>query len=294
MPQPGVLGNRSASQDVDRHAGRSKRGYILSVIEKEIIGPRSVTRLPKLFEVLAKAPDGMTLAELSVALETPKSSLLNLLRPLVGDGYLTHGAGRYLLGPMLFRLAADILSQWKLPRLIRPYMEEVLERTGETVVLCVLDRDAEVVTYVEVIESNQAVRFSTSVGKTRPLYCTAAGRVLLAFSDKPWREAYMKHVNLKRMTPTTTTSRPALVRKLEEVRKTGVSLSYGEANQGLTALSVPLFGANGDVVAALMVAGPSERFEGALGAIREAVVDVATRASGALHGANGSERDAAA
>jgi DNA-binding IclR family transcriptional regulator len=35
-------------------------------------------------------------------------------------------------------------------------------------------------TYVDVIDSRNAVRFTVSVGDRRPLYCTAGGRVLLA------------------------------------------------------------------------------------------------------------------
>ena len=53
-----------------------------------VTGPRSLTRLLGLFDVLAKSKHGMSLAELNQALQSPKSSLLNLLRPLVIDGYL--------------------------------------------------------------------------------------------------------------------------------------------------------------------------------------------------------------
>ena len=51
--------------------------------DRDVGGPRSLTRLLGLFGVLSHARDGMSLAELNVALESPKSSLLNLLRPLV-------------------------------------------------------------------------------------------------------------------------------------------------------------------------------------------------------------------
>ena len=74
----------------------------------EVTGPRSLTRLLGLFDVLAKSKDGMTLAELNQALKSPKSSLLNLLRPLVG-----HTPSKLLLASALgggaLLLAADIL-----------------------------------------------------------------------------------------------------------------------------------------------------------------------------------------
>ena len=63
-------------------------------------GPRALARLLALFDALSLASNGMTLAELNVALESPKSSLLNLLRPLVAEGFLVHSAGTYNLWPL--------------------------------------------------------------------------------------------------------------------------------------------------------------------------------------------------
>ncbi|MFL6679759.1 MAG: helix-turn-helix domain-containing protein, partial [Burkholderiaceae bacterium] len=56
--------------------------------DRDATGPRSLARLLGLFDVLSLMPNGMSLAELNVTLESPKSSLLNLLRPLVAEGYL--------------------------------------------------------------------------------------------------------------------------------------------------------------------------------------------------------------
>src|ERR1700739_3579940 len=100
--------------------------------ERDVAGPRSLMRLLGLFDVLSLAPNGLSLAELNATLDSPKSSLLNLLPPLVADGYLVHSAGTYRLGPSIFRLASGVLSAWKLPNLIRPFLEELVERTGET------------------------------------------------------------------------------------------------------------------------------------------------------------------
>ena len=94
-------------------------------------GPRSLARLLGLFEVLAKSSKGLTLAELNALLKSPKSSLLNLLRPLVIEGYLTYEDGRYWLGTSIFRLSASIMSVWNFSSTLRPYLEELAERSGE-------------------------------------------------------------------------------------------------------------------------------------------------------------------
>ena len=90
----------------------TKNVGIIGTPEREIAGPRALTRILRLFDTLAKSSDGLSLAELNTVLESPKSSLLNLLRPLVADGYLMHSHGMYRLGPTAFRLAANIMSAW--------------------------------------------------------------------------------------------------------------------------------------------------------------------------------------
>jgi len=70
---------------------------------------RSSARLVAALEALTRAEEGMGLAELSIAVGAPKSSLLGILRSLVRLGYLAHAHGLYRLGPRSFRLAADML-----------------------------------------------------------------------------------------------------------------------------------------------------------------------------------------
>src|SRR5690606_32171468 len=140
----------------------------------------------QLFEVVARSDEGLSLSELSVALKAPKSSLLLLLKPLVSRGYLNHASARYMLGSAAFTMATTMLSARKFPKLIRTYMEELAERTGESIFLAALDRDAKTVTYIECVESSQAIRYAVPAGSVRPLYPSAAGRALLAFQDTEW------------------------------------------------------------------------------------------------------------
>lgn len=244
-------------------------------------------RVFALLDAIAGAADGLTLSELSAALEAPKSSLLVLLRPLVAMGYLDHGSARYTLGGAAFRIASDILSARQFPKLVRAYMEELAARTRESVFLAALDADARTVTYVECIESPQAVRYVVPAGTTRALYASAAGRVLLAFQDEAWRERYLKSVRIERLTPRTVTDRDALRRELQAIRKSGVAVVVGEAIEGAAGLAAPLAAADGTVRHALLVGAPVERFQRELPALRRAMQDVITRASGAMRRTGG-------
>lgn len=246
----------------------------------DVTGPRSLTRLLGLFDVLAKSKDGMTLAELNQALQSPKSSLLNLLRPLVIDGFLACDNGRYRLGPSIFRLAANIMSVWNFSSTMRPYLEELAQMSEESVYLGVLDTVGSVITYVDSIDSPKAVRFSVPVGAARPLYSTAAGRVLLAFGDQDWVDEYLKNTKVTAFTPYTVTSRKALRDELENIRKTRVSVSMGETFPESGAIAAPIFGADGKLIAAIAIGAPVSRLEPRLPELRPIISDIAARASG--------------
>jgi DNA-binding IclR family transcriptional regulator len=106
-----------------------------------------------------------------------------LLRGLAVADLVVVAEGSYQLGQGAFGLGSALLEARR--RLqssdpVREGMRRLVARSGETVLFGVRDADASSLTYVEVIESQNAVRFAVSVGDRRPLYCTAGGRVVLA------------------------------------------------------------------------------------------------------------------
>lgn len=259
----------------------------IPALEKDALGPRSLMRLLGLFDVLAKSADGMSLAELNVALETPKSSLLNLLRPLVAEAYLMHDGVRYRLGPAIFRMSANVMAAWNFSKVLRPFLHELSHACKETVYLGVLDVEEKVVTYVEVLESAQSVRYSIAVGQRRPLYCTAAGRILLAHAPAPFLEAYLRTVNLEKLTPYTRCTSGALIEELAQVRDTGIAISKGEWVTESGGMSVPIRAPDGAVIAAMAIGAPIERFEANVQQLQKSLLDVARRASGSVIGGHG-------
>lgn len=222
--------------------------------------PRSVARLLGVFEAIAGHAGAMSLAELSVALASPKSSLLVMLRQLVAHGYLVHADARYHLGPDIYRLASDVLRHRRFPDVARARMAAVAQESGETVILATLDAAARTVTYVECIESRHAVRYVVPMGSTRPLYCSAAGLCLLAHQDEAWQAAYLGDTPLVALTPLTMTDPATLRVRLAGIRRDGVAESAGEAVADAAGVAAPIVDADGAVRTALLVAAPVQRF----------------------------------
>jgi len=247
--------------------------------ERDNTGPRSLTRLLGLFDVLSLTQNGMSLAELSATLASPKSSLLNLLRPLVAEGYLIHADGSYRIGPSIIRLSASVMSAWNFPKMIRPFMEELVERTGETVLLGVLNREAKAVAFVELVNSPHPVRLQVPVGTVRPLYASPTGWLLLAYADKGFRDPYMASVQFKLKMPAGI-ARASIMREMAKIRTEGVCSSIDTPIAGVGSVIAPVFDGNGECIASLTVAGPADRFRKDMDVLRATVKEVAARASG--------------
>ena len=231
------------------------------VTEADGSSGRSSARLVAALEALTRAEEGMGLAELSLAVGAPKSSLLGILRSLVRLGYLAHAHGLYRLGPRSFRLAADMLAVRRFPSLVRPVLQDLHTQTEETVFLVQLDDVARRVTYVEGIDSPNPVRYTVPTGTTRPLYVSAGGLMLLAFQDPGFIDTYLRAVPLDPLTPRTITDVAKLRQRLQTIRREGFGVSIGETVPGAAGIAAPIFNADGSVTAGLLIAAPIERFE---------------------------------
>ena len=222
-------------------------------------GPRAMSRVLHLFATLAGQRDGMTLSQLSQALEVPKSTFLNSLKPLVIDGYLVADGPLYRLGPGAFRLAAGIMSSFSLPGMIQTYVRSLAAKTRESVGLGVADWELGRVIYVEAVQSTRPVLYAMRSGISAPLYASAAGRVLLAHAPLAQRDEYLDRRSFRPLTGKTQTDPQALREQLGEIRTQGYCLSFGELLEDTAAMAAPVFGTEDQILGALMIGAPIER-----------------------------------
>src|SRR5262249_2642405 len=181
---------------------------------------------------------------------TPKSSLLPLLRTLTARGYLEHvRAGEYQLGPKALDLGRGAAAHRELPEIARPALGALMRRTGGTVFLAMLSSDSAAVGYVDKVESEQLIRYSSGGGGRRPVHATSSGRAILAFLDPPRREEVLRSLRLERYTERTVSTLTDLQAALEHIRRTGVSVNLGEVVAGASGISAPIFDRHGDVIA---------------------------------------------
>ena len=223
-------------------------------------GHRAANRVVDILELLAKSGDGLALRDVSAQLEAPKSSLLPLLRALTARGYLAQGrAGEYRLGAGAHDLGAAAPVQRELVEVARPAVVDLMRRTGETVFVGTLSSDRHSIVYVDKVESDHVIRYAGGVGDRRPLHATSSGKVILAFLSEDEREEILQSLSLSRHTEHTVTSLAALRAALDEIRRTGVSVTAEEVVAGASGIAAPVFDRYGRVAGACAIGGPTGR-----------------------------------
>ncbi len=198
-------------------------------------------------------------AELVERLHLHKSTVYRLLEALRCHSLieLEAGTGRYHLGMKAFELGTLAIARLEVDKCARPVLEGLVEGTGETAHLCVLDGSD--VVYTAKVESRQVLRIPSGVGRRNPAYCTGVGKAILAFLPEDQLERYLAATTLRAFTPNTIVEAEALRKELRQVRSRGYSVDDEEIEADIRCVGAPVFDHTGRVMAGISVAGPSAR-----------------------------------
>jgi IclR family acetate operon transcriptional repressor len=220
-------------------------------------GLRSVGRAVRALELIAEGGD-MGVSELGRKLDVHKATASRLLATLADRGLVERDpfSERYRLGFGLIRLAGAAMTGLDLVRSARPILEELAERTRETVNVGVVSGDG--VVYVDQVAGSRAIVTVNWVGQRTPLHCTSNGKVLMAFMEQRELDRMLGRP-LERCTPRSITDPAALRSQLDDVRRRGWAQTLEELEEGLNAVAAPVRQADGRVTAALSVSGPAFR-----------------------------------
>jgi IclR family acetate operon transcriptional repressor len=217
-------------------------------------GVQSVERAFELLEILASCGGSLALGELAARAELPQPTIHRFVRTLLTMGYVRQLEDRrYALGPRLVRLgesAAQLIGSWS-----RPHLAELVERTGESANMAVLDNDRAV--YVAQVPSPHAMRMFTEVGRRVHLHCTGVGKALLMQLPNDAVHALMTRVGMPTSSENSYTTPEALIRDIELSRSRGYAVDEGEQEIGVRCLAVPV--PQAPTLTVISISGPAMR-----------------------------------
>ncbi len=231
--------------------GNGERGSVAAV--------QSVDRALSVLEILAAHGEaGVT--DIAAELGVHKSTAFRLVAVLESRGFVEQLAdrGKYRLGFGVVRLAGAAAAQLDIAQEGRRVCQALAADLEETVNIAILDSDRAV--NVSQVRGPAALSTHNWVGQGTPLHATSSGKVLLAHASDAVRKGVLSR-ELQRYTPATITDPEVLRQHLDRIVEQGWGSTVEEFEVGLSAVAAPVRGADGDVIAALSVSGPSFRMD---------------------------------
>jgi IclR family transcriptional regulator, acetate operon repressor len=217
-------------------------------------GVQSVQRAFELLEIMAGAGTPIAFGDLAARAELPQPTIHRLVRTLLNMGYVRQLPNRYYaLGPKLIRLgesAARLIGAWS-----RPHLVGLVERTGESANMAVMDNDMAV--YVAQVPSPHSMRMFTEVGRRVHLHSTGVGKALLMQLPDDAVLAVLERTGMPTSSKNTLATAAALMRDLEVSRSRGYAIDEGEQETGVRCFAVPV--PDAPTLTAISISGPESR-----------------------------------
>ena len=219
---------------------------------------RGLTILDLLVEIESdpvRRAKGVSVQQVATTLGIHKSSASRLMQTLVSTGYAvaTSPSRRgFRLGPAVQTSEQLQPAQRRLSTMARPYLERLVDTTGECSHAAVSAGTSALV--IDDVETGKSLRVVAGTGRRVPLHCTSAGKVLLAHGLATSPDA------LPARTSRTITDGDRLAVELALIVEQGYSVDDEENDEGVRCISAPVReGRDGPVIGCIGIDGPSIR-----------------------------------
>jgi len=225
----------------------------------------------------------MGTVELSEKLDFHPATVSRILQILSRKGFLqlNQRTRRFALGPSTFELGRTLFRSLNgdLLTVAIPYLVDLREEVGETVVFETMAGDHPVVTYIA--QGKRSLSVKPNIGDRVPIHVSPGAKAILAFSD-PKMVSRVLGKELERLTPYTVTDRETLDVQLKEIRRWKVAFCREEMVIGVNTIGVPIFNHEDKAVAAVVIAGLASRVKcdaesDMVGALKRAARDISAQ-----------------
>ena len=231
-------------------AKKEKSEYIIQAVDHAL----------DLLEQFHDEVDELGVTELSKRLKLHKNNVFRLLATLESRGYIEQNrvTENYRLGLKTLELGQTFIKQMGLLRQSRPILEALVRDCNETTYVSIL-KEFHIV-YLDAVETDLTVRVVPRVGSRLPAYCTAAGKIQLAYMTEEELDNFLPTKELKRFTPNTVTGRDELKVDLKKVAELGYAIDNEELDIGVRCVAAPIRDYTRRIIGAVSISGPSMRF----------------------------------
>ena len=210
---------------------------------------QSLSRTFDILEILSKEQKGLSLTDISNAVDLHKSTVYRLLSSLMERGYIEKRDTKYRLGLEFVELCSIYLNSLELKTEAEPVLRDLSMITSQIAFLAIMT-EKEIV-YIDKMENYNSMRKYSIIGQRRPAYCTSLGKAfLMGMTDDEVRE-FMKTEKMVSVTPTTICDIDELLENVELSRKRGWALDNEEFEENIRCIGAPIYDYRGVTIAAV-------------------------------------------
>lgn len=216
---------------------------------------RSVERVLAMLALFAESEDEVAAEDIRRALNIPRSTCFRLLKCLVDARFIERLDQGYTIGPLARKLGGQPWQHQYLRRLFAHRIRAASEVSHKTVNLNVLHRDNYRLCILQVHSSFQEIRHYTPLETPLPLYVGSAGKCIWAHLPEELRtEIYETNAAMIAL------PREEQFAQLDLFRAQGYAVSRGERVSGVSSVSIPLFGREGELLGSLTMSEVTQLF----------------------------------
>jgi IclR family KDG regulon transcriptional repressor len=241
---------------------------------------QSVQRAMQILNLFTFSTPRLGISEISRALNLHKAAVLGLVKTLADGAFLHQDpeTRKYQLGLKIYELGFITAGNLEINRQASNPVHELAKKTQSLVHVAIPQENSAVITLDAYPRSTPFL--SRQFGPRVALYCTALGKIFLAFMEQNEIEAYISRSEFVRHTPNTILGRGQLMEELKETRNRGYSINREEHLLNRAAIGAPVFGRDGRVVASIaLVRNPRDILGEQLEVLAKEVTDTALEIS---------------
>ncbi len=211
-----------------------------------------------LLEVIEQANAPVTLNSLWKKVQWDKATIHRLLATLEKRGYINRDpkTKSYTLGIKIYGLYNSLINELDLQGITHPYLNQLVQETGESAHLAVaLEKN---IVFIDRVVGSDVISVNTQIGSREPIHCTALGKAYIAYYAEE-EIIDLVDAELPKYTAKTITNIDVLKEELEKIYERGYAIDNEEYSEGVRCIGAAVLNQFKMPIAMIGVSGPKYR-----------------------------------
>lgn len=213
----------------------------------------------KILELLARSGSGCSISELSSELDLSRSQISRILKTLAEIGYVNKALGskQYTVSLSILKLSHNYLEAMPQRHVIRPYMQELVDKFGHSCYSSVpVGLEAIICDVIYPRNLSNSASVIAGIGAVNDPYATASGKICAAYLSSEHVEKLLDSKLPVKLTEKTLVKKEDILAEYEKIRKYKIAHNISERAEGENAVSAPVFDKNEQLIATIGVILP--------------------------------------